>query len=100
MSTHVSSVRLYVVIFLALMVGTALTVWAAFQNLGPFNNVVMLGIAIVKATLVVMYFMHVRYSTRLTTMTVLAGVFFLLILFSLTMADYVSRGWLEAPPAG
>jgi len=94
MSTHVSSVRLYVVIFLALMAGTALTVWAAFQDLGAFNNVVMLTIAVVKATLVVMYFMHVRYSTRLTTMTVLAGVFFLLILFSLTMADYMSRDWL------
>ncbi len=96
MSTHVSSIRLYVLIFLALMVGTALTVWAAFQDLGALNNVVMLTIAVVKATLVIMYFMHVRYSTRLTTMTVVAGVFFLLILFSLTMADYVSRGWLEA----
>jgi cytochrome c oxidase subunit IV len=96
MGTHVSSIRLYVAIFLALMVGTALTVWAAFQNLGPLNNVVMLTIAVVKATLVVMYFMHVRYSTRLATMTIVAGVFFLLILFSLTMADYVSRGWLEA----
>jgi cytochrome c oxidase subunit 4 len=94
MSTHVSSVRTYVLIFLALMVGTALTVWAAFQDLGPFNNVVMLTIAIVKATLVVMYFMHVRHSSRLSTMTILTGIFFLLILFSLTLADYATRGWL------
>ena len=94
MSGHVSPVRTYVLIFLALMVGTALTVWAAFQDLGPFNNVVMLTIAVVKATLVVMYFMHVRYSSRLTTMTVLSGIFFLLILFGLTMADYATRAWL------
>jgi cytochrome c oxidase subunit 4 len=93
MSGHVSPVRTYVLIFLALMVGTALTVWAAFQNLGPLNNVVMLTIAVVKATLVVMYFMHVRYSSRLSTMTVLAGIFFLLILFSLTLADYATRSW-------
>jgi cytochrome c oxidase subunit 4 len=92
MSGHVSPVRTYVLIFLALMVGTALTVWAAFQNLGPLNNVVMLTIAVVKATLVVMYFMHVRYSSRLSTMTVLAGIFFL-ILFSLTLADYATRSW-------
>lgn len=94
MSAHVSPVRLYVTIFLVLMAGTALTVWAAFQDLGALNNVVMLTIAVVKATLVVMYFMHVRHSTRLATMTVLAGIFFLLILFSLTMADYATRGWL------
>jgi cytochrome c oxidase subunit 4 len=94
MSGHVSPVRTYVLIFLALMAGTALTVWAAFQNLGPLNNVVMLTIAVVKATLVVMYFMHVRYSSRLSTMTVLTGIFFLLILFSLTLADYATRSWL------
>jgi cytochrome c oxidase subunit 4 len=94
MSSHVSSVRTYVVIFLALMAGTALTVWAAFQDLGALNNVVMLTIAVVKATLVVMYFMHVRHSSRLTTMTILAGLFFLLILFSLTLADYATRGWM------
>jgi cytochrome c oxidase subunit IV len=93
MSGHVSPVRTYVLIFLALLVGTALTVWAAFQNLGPLNNVVMLTIAVVKASLVVMYFMHVRYSSRLSTMTVLTGIFFLLILFSLTLADYATRGW-------
>ena len=94
MSVHVSPVRTYVLIFLALMVGTALTVFAAFQNLGPLNNVVMLTIALIKATLVVMYFMHVRYSSRLSTMTIVAGLFFLLILFSLTLADYATRGWM------
>lgn len=94
MSAHVSPVRSYVLIFLALMAGTALTVWAAFQDLGALNNVVMLTIAVIKATLVVMYFMHARYSSRLTTMTILAGLFFLLILFSLTLADYATRDWL------
>ncbi len=95
MSGHVSPVRTYVLIFLALMAGTALTVWAAFQDLGALNNVVMLTIAVVKATLVVMYFMHVRYSSRLATMTVLTGIFFLLVLFTLTLADYATRGWQQ-----
>jgi len=59
----------------------------------------MLGIAVAKATLVVLYFMHVRYSTRLIPVVVAAGVFWLLLLFGLTMGDYVSRGWLGAGAA-
>lgn len=76
------------------MVGTVLTVVVAFFDLGFLNNLVMLGIAVAKATLVVLYFMHVRWATRLTWVVVGSGFFFLLILFSLTMADYVSRGWM------
>jgi cytochrome c oxidase subunit 4 len=91
---HVSPVRVYVLVFLALMLGTAITVWAAYLDLGALNNVVMLGIAVVKATLVVLYFMHVRHSSRMTTVTVLSGVFFLLILFGLLLSDYSTRGWL------
>jgi cytochrome c oxidase subunit IV len=91
---HIAPLRLYYTIFAALMVGTIITVWVAFFDLGPFNNVVMLGIACTKALLVVLYFMHVRWSTRLTWVFAGAGFFWLLILFSLTMADYMSRGWI------
>lgn len=96
---HVVPVRSYLVIFGALMVFTAITVGAAFVDLGPFNNVVMLAIAITKATLVVLYFMHVRYSTRLIPVVVVGGFCWLLILFGLTMSDYMSRGWLGAGAA-
>jgi cytochrome c oxidase subunit IV len=82
---------LYVVILLALVVGTCLTWGIAFQNLGIFNPVVALTIACVKAVLVILYFMHVRYSSRLTKVTVAAGFFWLLILISLSLSDYLTR---------
>ena len=78
------------------MVLTAITVAVAFVDLGPLNNVVMLGIAITKATLVVLFFMHVKYSTRLIPLVAASGFFCLLILFGLTMQDYLTRGWLGA----
>lgn len=93
---HVVPVRIYLAVFAALMVFTAITVAAAFVDLGALNNVVMLGIALAKATLVVMFFMHVRYSTRLIPVVVFGGVFFLLVMFGITMSDYVSRGFLGA----
>lgn len=93
---HVVPVRIYLAVFVALMVFTAITVAAAFVDLGALNNVVMLGIAVAKATLVVMFFMHVRYSTRLIPVVVFGGVFFLLVMFGITMSDYVSRGFLGA----
>jgi cytochrome c oxidase subunit 4 len=82
-----------VVIFLALLVGTALTVWASFLELGPWNPVIALAIATAKATLVVLFFMHVKYSTKLTKLTVFAGIFTFMILVSMTLADYISRAW-------
>ena len=91
---HVVPVRLYVTIFLALMVLTAITVAVAFVDLGPLNNVMMLGIAVGKATLVVLYFMHVRYSTRMIPLVAGAGFFWLLIMFGFTLSDYLTRGWL------
>jgi len=91
---HVAPKSLYYTIFAALMVGTVLTVWVAFFDLGFLNNIVMLAIASAKAMLVVLYFMHVRWSTRLTWLVVGSGFFFLLIMFSLTMSDYLSRGWM------
>jgi len=85
---------MYYGVFAALIVGTALTVAAAFIDLGALNNVVMLGIAITKATLVILYFMHVRWSTRLTWVVAASGFSWLMILFGLTMQDYLTRGWV------
>src|SRR5689334_24109244 len=99
MSAHISSVKLYFGIFLALMVGTALTVAAAFVDMGPANNLVAMGIALVKATLVVLFFMHVKYSSRLTSMIVASAVLFLVILFGLTMMDYFSRSTQYVDPS-
>ena len=89
---HVTSVRLYVGIFLALLVLTAATVIVANFDLGWANDVVALTIAVVKALLVLTFFMHLRYSTRLTVLTALAGFFWLGILLVLTLNDYFTRG--------
>jgi cytochrome c oxidase subunit IV len=91
---HIAPKSLYYGVFLALMAGTGLTVAAAFADMGALNNVVMLSIACAKATLVILFFMHVRWSSRLTWVVVMAGFFWLLILFSLGMSDYLSRGWV------
>jgi cytochrome c oxidase subunit 4 len=91
---HVSPLRVYLLIFSALMVLTLTTVLVAFQHLGPLNDLVALGIAGTKMTLVVLYFMHAKYSTRLTKLVLASGLAWLLILFAFTLSDYVSRGWL------
>ena len=96
--SHIASVKSYVGIFLTLMVLTAVTVAVAYVNLGQLNKVVALAIATFKATLVILYFMHVKYSSRLTKLVVVSGFFFLIILLGLTMADYGSREWLPVPP--
>lgn len=95
MSEHIVYPRVYVTIFFVLLVGTALTVIAAYQDFpGPLNAVVALTIAVVKATFVVLYFMHVRYSSRLVWLIVGAGLFWLVIMFALTLSDYSTRDWL------
>jgi cytochrome c oxidase subunit 4 len=86
---------MYYMVFLALIVGTGLTVAAASVNMGPLNNVVMLTIAVIKATLVILFFMHVRWSTRLTWVVAMAGFLWLLILFGMGMSDYMTRGWVQ-----
>ena len=91
MSDHVSPVSMYVTIFSALMVLTAVTVAAAFLNLGPFNFSVAMLIAGFKASLVVWYFMHVKDQSYLTKLTVATGLFFLTILLGMSLIDYVSR---------
>jgi cytochrome c oxidase subunit 4 len=94
MSEHISSVKLYVGIWLALMVGTLLTVFAATIDLGVFNPIVALAIATTKAVLVVLFFMHVKYAhEKLTKMVIATAIFFFLILVALTMADYSTRLW-------
>ena len=99
MSAHISPKSTYYAIFAALMVLTAVTVGVAFVNLGSFNFPVALAIAITKATLVILFFMHVKYSSQLTKLFVGMAFFFLSILFVLTMSDYLSRG-LRTYPGG
>lgn len=95
MSEHIVQRKVYFVIFGLLMVFTLLTVLAAFQNLDHVfsgaNTVLALTIAVIKATLVTLYFMHVRYSARLIWVIVIAGIFWLGIMFVLTISDYMTR---------
>jgi len=94
MSAHSSSspLKVYFAVFFALLLGTGLTVFAATLDLGPFNAPVALGIATVKATLVVLFFMHVwDAGEKLIKLVVVGALFFLLILLGLTMADYATR---------
>ena len=94
MSEHISSIKSYVGIWLALLAGTLLTVVAAKIDLGRFNVVVALTIATIKATLVVLFFMHVKYAQeKLTKMVIIAALFWLAILLALSMADYGTRLW-------
>ena len=90
---HVVSRRTYFAIFAILLACTYLTWQVAYFDLGPLNTVVALGIAVFKAVLVVLFFMHVRHGTRLTWVVVLAGVFWLAILLFITMSDYLTRSW-------
>ena len=95
MSEHIVQPRIYVTIFLALMVGTTVTVIAAFYDFpGPLNAVVALTIASIKATLVVLFFMHVRYSGRLIWLVIVAALLWLAIMFAITFSDYWTRAWL------
>jgi cytochrome c oxidase subunit 4 len=90
---HVVQPRVYVYIFLALLVGTAITTAMAFINLGRLNPIIALAIACTKAVLVILFFMHVKYSPRLTWAVVLGGIFWPGILLTLTMSDYLTRVW-------
>ncbi len=95
MSSHILPKRLYYTIYVILLVCTYLTWQVAFFDLGAMSTVVALGIAVFKAVIVVLFFMHVRWSTRLTWVVVASGFFWLLILFGLTMQDYLTRGWVQ-----
>jgi cytochrome c oxidase subunit 4 len=90
---HIVSPKIYVVIFLTLLFFTALTIGASYLEMGPFNPIVAIAIAVTKATLVVLFFMHVKYSSRVTKLAVGAGVFTFLVLVGMTLSDYISRAW-------
>ena len=93
MASHILPRRVYYTIFAILLLCTYLTVQAAFLDLGAMNTVVALGIATFKAALVVLFFMHVKYSTKLTWAVVIGSIFWLGILLALTMTDYLTRVW-------
>jgi len=90
---HIVSPKVYLAIFGALVFFTALTVGASFIEMGPWNPVVAIAIAVVKATLVVLFFMHIKYSSKLMKLTVGAGVFTFLILVGMSLSDYFTRAW-------
>jgi cytochrome c oxidase subunit IV len=90
---HIVSPIVYLMIFGALLVGTALTIGASYLEMGAWNPVVAIGIACVKATLVVLFFMHVKYSSKLMKLTVGAGLFTFLILVGMSLSDYFTRAW-------
>src|SRR5262245_58348319 len=97
MSQHIVGIRTYVTIYFLLLLFTGITVAAAFTDLGRMNVVVMLLIAAVKATLVVLWFMHVRFESRLVHLVAAAGFAWLGIMIAFTMSDYLTRmvvtGW-------
>lgn len=90
---HIVSPVVYGMIFGVLMIGTLLTVGASMIPLGPLNAPIAIGIACTKAVFVVLFFMHVKYSSRLVKLTVAAGFFTFLILVFMSLLDYVSRAW-------
>jgi cytochrome c oxidase subunit IV len=95
---HISPISLYITIFLALMVLTVVTVAAAYVDLGQLNFLVAMIIAVFKASLVVWYFMHVKYQSSLTKLTVATGLFFLAILLGMMLIDYSSRDFTPMLP--
>jgi cytochrome c oxidase subunit 4 len=95
---HILPVKLYVSIVSCLFILTTVTVLVAFVDLGALNTPLAMAIAILKGTLVVLFFMHVRYNTPLMWIFAAAGFFWFLILLALLMQDYMSRGWEVVPP--
>ncbi len=87
--------RTYVLVFIALIVLTVATVWLSFMELGPWHLVAGMGIGVIKAVLVILFFMHVLHSDRLTRLVIAAGFFWLALLIGGTIADYLSRPWLS-----
>jgi len=94
MSEHIVPIKVYAIIFVILLTLTAATCVISFINLGRLNAVVALVIAFSKALLVALFFMHLRYSRRLMQLVVVAGIFWLGIMITLTMTDFLTRGWL------
>jgi len=97
MSQRIVPLKTYVLVFVSLIGLTLLTTGVAFLDLGPFNTVVALVIAFCKMLLVILFFMHLRHSSGLTRIVLLAGFFWLALLVTLTMTDYRTRTWTPAP---
>ena len=90
---HIVTPIQYAMVFGTLLVFTGITVGAAYVNMGPFNPVIALAIACFKAVVVILFFMHVKFQSRLNKMTVGAGFFTFLVLIMMTLTDYISRAW-------
>jgi cytochrome c oxidase subunit 4 len=92
-SHHVVPPRVYAMVLSALLVLTAVTTGVAYIDLGILNPIVAIAIACIKAVLVILFFMHIRYSSRLMKLTVASGFFTFLVLITMTLTDYMSRTW-------
>jgi cytochrome c oxidase subunit 4 len=90
---HIVPTKVYYAIFATLMILTGITVGVAYIDLGRMNVVAAIAIACFKALIVVLYFMHVKYGSRLIKLTVVAGLYWMGILFALTFSDYLTRAW-------
>jgi cytochrome c oxidase subunit 4 len=105
MSHHITAIRTYVKVFLLLMVLTAITVWVAYLDMGILNTFVAVTIAVIKALLVLVIFMHLRHSARILWLGAGAGAVWMVVMLALTLSDYRTRNWLtqpepwQAPPA-
>jgi cytochrome c oxidase subunit 4 len=97
MSETIISPKTYLLVWVALLILLAVTVAAAYIHLGWLNPVVALGIAVTKAVIIILFFMHVRYSSKVVWVFVGAGFFWLGILFVLALSDYLTRSYLPAP---
>jgi cytochrome c oxidase subunit 4 len=95
--SHIVPKWIYFTVFIALIILTWVTALVSTVDLGRWNIFVALAIAIMKASLVALFFMHVYYSTRLTKMIVLSGLFWLILLLFITMADLWTRNWMGVP---
>lgn len=96
---HVVPISTYIGVFVTLLIATGLTTWVAFQDLGSWNVVVALVIAVCKATLVVLFFMHVKYNKGLSRIVLVGAVFWLGIMITFTLSDELTRGWGVNPQA-
>ena len=94
MAAHIVPRQLYYRVFAVLMMLTLITVGVAFVNLGALNTIIAITIAVAKALLVILFFMHVRYSSRLIWVCVAAGFFWLALLLTFIVSDYLTRSWL------
>ena len=93
----IDAVKTYVFVLLALLSATVITTAVAYVDLGAFSTVIALAIACTKMMLVALFFMHVRYSTRLTRLVLVGGLLWLAILLLMTLVDFESRGWIGVP---